>query len=94
MKLIALIVCLVALQVVTSFRLNNPSVRKNTQSLSSIFAEVKAVDANARIPQKSVKYVLVTGGVISGIGKGITASSLGVLLKMFGLCTTAIKIDP
>lgn len=41
-----------------------------------------------------VKYVLVSGGVISGIGKGLTASSLGVLLKSCGWRVTAIKIDP
>ncbi|CAG8487187.1 14815_t:CDS:10 [Dentiscutata erythropus] len=41
-----------------------------------------------------MKYILVSGGVISGIGKGIFASSLGVLLKTIGLRVTAIKIDP
>eukprot|EP00658_Telonema_sp_P-2_P051062 TRINITY_DN3907_c0_g1_i1.p1 TRINITY_DN3907_c0_g1~~TRINITY_DN3907_c0_g1_i1.p1 ORF type:complete len:670 (-),score=182.83 TRINITY_DN3907_c0_g1_i1:214-2223(-) len=41
-----------------------------------------------------MKYVVVTGGVLSGIGKGITASSIGVLLKAAGLRVTAIKIDP
>lgn len=41
-----------------------------------------------------VKFVLVSGGVISGIGKGLTASSLGVLLKSCGWRVTAIKIDP
>ncbi|CRG87741.1 CTP synthase [Talaromyces islandicus] len=41
-----------------------------------------------------MKYVLVTGGVISGIGKGIIASSTGLLLKTEGLKVTAIKIDP
>ncbi|KAF0419855.1 CTP synthase [Gigaspora margarita] len=41
-----------------------------------------------------MKYILVSGGVISGIGKGIFASSLGVLLKTIGLKVTAIKIDP
>lgn len=40
------------------------------------------------------KYVVVTGGVISGIGKGIIASSTGTLLKSLGLNVTAIKIDP
>lgn len=40
------------------------------------------------------KFVLVSGGVISGIGKGLTASSLGVLLKCCGWRVTAIKIDP
>ena len=41
-----------------------------------------------------MKYVLVSGGVISGIGKGIIASSTGLLLKTRGLKVTAIKIDP
>jgi CTP synthase len=41
-----------------------------------------------------MKYVVVSGGVLSGIGKGVTASSIGVLLKSMGLRVTAIKIDP
>lgn len=41
-----------------------------------------------------VRYILVTGGVISGIGKGIIASSTGLLLKSLGFRVTAIKIDP
>jgi len=41
-----------------------------------------------------MKYIIVTGGVISGLGKGITASSIGLLLKYAGLNVTAIKIDP
>lgn len=41
-----------------------------------------------------MKYVLVSGGGISGIGKGIIASSTGLLLKAMGLKVTAIKIDP
>lgn len=40
------------------------------------------------------KYVVVTGGVISGVGKGIIASSTGVLLRALGQRITAIKIDP
>ncbi|KZT27996.1 CTP synthase [Neolentinus lepideus HHB14362 ss-1] len=40
------------------------------------------------------KYILVSGGVVSGIGKGIIASSTGLLLKTAGLKVTAIKIDP
>ncbi len=38
--------------------------------------------------------MFVTGGVLSGLGKGITASSIGLLLKSRGLNVTAIKIDP
>ncbi|XP_058076138.1 uncharacterized protein LOC131224787 isoform X2 [Magnolia sinica] len=41
-----------------------------------------------------MKYVLVTGGVVSGLGKGVTASSIGVVLKGCGLRVTSIKIDP
>ncbi len=41
-----------------------------------------------------MKYVVVTGGVLSGLGKGVTASSIGVLLKSAGLRVTSIKIDP
>lgn len=39
-----------------------------------------------------MKYVLVTGGVVSGLGKGVTASSVGVVLKACGLRVTSIKI--
>ena len=42
----------------------------------------------------SVKYILVSGGVISGVGKGVITSSIGTLLKSVGLRVTAIKIDP
>ena len=42
----------------------------------------------------SMKYVVVSGGVLSGLGKGVTASSIGVLLKSAGLRVTAVKIDP
>lgn len=41
-----------------------------------------------------MKYIIVTGGVLSGLGKGITASSIGRLLKGRGLTVTAVKIDP
>ncbi|XP_070568114.1 CTP synthase 1-like [Ptychodera flava] len=41
-----------------------------------------------------MKYILVSGGVISGIGKGVIASSVGTLLKSCGLRVTSIKIDP
>ena len=41
-----------------------------------------------------MKYIFVTGGVISGLGKGITAASLGRLLKFRGYKVAAQKIDP
>ncbi|MBE6829528.1 MAG: CTP synthase, partial [Ruminococcaceae bacterium] len=42
----------------------------------------------------SAKYIFVTGGVVSGLGKGITAASLGRLLKARGLRITIQKFDP
>ena len=42
----------------------------------------------------SVKYIFVTGGVVAGLGKGITAASLGRLLKERGLKVTNQKLDP
>ena len=44
--------------------------------------------------RSAMKYILVTGGVISGIGKGAIASSLGTILKAGGVRVTSIKIDP
>ena len=42
----------------------------------------------------AVKYIFVTGGVVSGLGKGITAASLGRLLKARGYKVTMQKFDP
>ena len=41
-----------------------------------------------------MKYILVTGGVISGVGKGVIASSIGTILRSGGIRVTSIKIDP
>ena len=43
---------------------------------------------------KLSKYIVVTGGVVSSIGKGITAASIGRILRSYGIDVTAIKIDP
>lgn len=40
------------------------------------------------------KYIFVTGGVMSGVGKGVAASSIGLILKARGFSVTALKIDP
>uniref|UniRef100_A0A6N2N1Y2 CTP synthase n=1 Tax=Salix viminalis TaxID=40686 RepID=A0A6N2N1Y2_SALVM len=61
-------------------------LRTNTQTSSS--------DYHTQSEQREMKYVLVTGGVVSGLGKGVTASSIGVVLKACGLRVTSIKIDP
>ena len=47
-----------------------------------------------REDKMAVKYVFVTGGVVSGLGKGITAASLGRLLKARGYTVTMQKFDP
>ncbi len=46
------------------------------------------------MPKNHVKYIFVTGGVVSSLGKGIAASSLGLLLKARGLRVTIQKFDP
>ena len=50
---------------------------------------------NVRLAQApAMKYMVISGGVVSGLGKGITASSLGVLMRSAGYRVTSIKIDP
>jgi CTP synthase len=44
--------------------------------------------------KNNCKYIFVVGGVISGVGKGVTSSSLGLILENRGLNVTSIKIDP
>src|SRR3989337_3782373 len=44
--------------------------------------------------RKKVKYIFITGGVVSSLGKGIAASSLGLLLKQRGFKVTIQKFDP
>ena len=43
---------------------------------------------------KQTKYIFLTGGVVSSLGKGITSASLGLLLKLRGLRVTIQKLDP
>ena len=40
------------------------------------------------------KYVFITGGVVSSLGKGITSASLGAILESQGLNITLLKLDP
>ena len=40
------------------------------------------------------KYIFITGGVVSGLGKGIAASSIGALLESRGLTVSLMKLDP
>lgn len=48
----------------------------------------------AQKAKKPTKYIFVVGGVMSGVGKGVTTSSIGMILKARGLNVTALKIDP
>ncbi|MEM1662427.1 MAG: CTP synthase [Desulfurococcaceae archaeon] len=41
-----------------------------------------------------VKYIFITGGVLSGLGKGVVTASTGLILRSMGFTVTAIKIDP
>ena len=45
-------------------------------------------------PENIQKYIVVSGGVISGVGKGVTTASIGRIMKELGFSVTAIKIDP
>lgn len=56
--------------------------------------EKKKVNPENKSGKDNCKYIFVVGGVISGVGKGITASSIGLILKNRGLSVTAIKVDP
>ena len=46
------------------------------------------------LKSKMTKFIIVTGSVISGLGKGTCSSSIGMILKAYGLKVTSIKIDP
>lgn len=46
------------------------------------------------VDQNAIKYVVVIGGIASGIGKGVLVSSTGYLLKNAGCHVTTIKCDP
>jgi CTP synthase len=51
-------------------------------------------NTGSRAPKRPTKFVLVTGGVVSSIGKGLTAASIGALMEARGLTVTHMKLDP
>ncbi|MEY2665582.1 MAG: synthetase, synthase [Candidatus Parcubacteria bacterium] len=53
-----------------------------------------ATSKKAQKTTSAPKYIFVVGGVMSGVGKGVTSSSIALLLQARGLSVTAIKIDP
>uniref|UniRef100_A0A023EVR3 CTP synthase n=1 Tax=Aedes albopictus TaxID=7160 RepID=A0A023EVR3_AEDAL len=71
-------------------------VRSSCQASSLVAAAVSS-QRRRRLSSEAtaaMKYILVTGGVISGVGKGVIASSFGTLLNACGIGVTSIKIDP
>ena len=58
------------------------------------FSYTAALSPFLRVRRQKMKYKFVTGGVVSGLGKGITAASLGRLLKARGFSVTMQKFDP
>ncbi|KAE8009402.1 hypothetical protein FH972_005840 [Carpinus fangiana] len=77
------------LGVISAFSQNISRSVINTNTTATI---TRAQSTTPR--EREMKYVLVTGGVVSGLGKGVTASSIGVVLKACGLRVTSIKIGP
>ena len=49
---------------------------------------------NSTEDTQKTRYIFVTGGVLSGVGKGITAASFGAVLKSYGFSVTIQKCDP
>jgi CTP synthase len=88
MKLFVVVICIISLSIGFKTMMHR-KVIKNLINKKWIRMGVSNI---ATVPNK--KYIVVSGGVISGIGKGITASSVGVILKMLNIRPTAIKIDP
>lgn len=77
--------------------LRNLLLRSNSLYRASIAAAVSSqrlASSAAEVESLPMKYILVTGGVISGVGKGVIASSFGTLLHACGIGVTSIKIDP
>lgn len=52
------------------------------------------MSADKKVARKETKYIFITGGVLSSLGKGMAAASIGALLKSRGLSVTIQKLDP
>ncbi len=63
-------------------------------SAGEYFSHIWQVEKKPGSGVSFVKYIFITGGVMSGLGKGITAASVGRILKNRGYEVTAVKIDP
>lgn len=75
-------------------RYRSREIFRNLLLSSPYQASVKHCHTSAAQMNNQMKYILVTGGVISGVGKGVIASSFGTLLNCCGISVTSLKIDP
>ncbi|MGE5393065.1 MAG: CTP synthase [Candidatus Saccharibacteria bacterium] len=66
---------------------------KKTAKAKNRKARAKSVRRPARKIKRPTKYIFVSGGVISGLGKGITASSIAAILKSKGYTVSPVKVD-
>lgn len=94
MRLFLLLQAWLACAAALRLPLSLPRRSSHSHSTTALPAAAAEPQTHATAKPRDKKYIVITGGVISGIGKGITASSIGVLLKMMGCRVTAIKIDP
>ena len=62
--------------------------------LNSVVNDTQTSPASTPNDEKLTRQIFVTGGVASSLGKGLTASSLGRLLRSRGLSVTMQKLDP
>lgn len=58
-----------------------------------IWSNTLTYEIRSWLISRKMKYILVTGGVISGIGKGIISSSVGTILRSYGFRVTSIKVS-
>jgi CTP synthase len=80
-----------ALDGAPAIALNAHSRRTGTDIVAS---QIQPSDSASRAGNFSPKYIFITGGVVSSLGKGITSASLALLLKSRGLRVTIQKFDP
>ena len=97
LRLLLVVVSVISLHVRRAFASIGPRSIA-TSALRLLRGGGNVPDALADLVEETIasnrKIVVVTGGVLSGIGKGVTASSIGVLFRAMGLRVTALKIDP
>ena len=84
---------------ITSGVSESPSRRRNSHRIAHVSRRTRAACRSALLAsnpevKKQPSYIFVTGGVASGLGKGITTASLGRLFKSRGLRVTLQKLDP